>query len=119
MINGKATIVDPDTQRPIYIGEGALPQIEACANKYVYSGKPNLHIWHQMLSDMADKCQADVGNHMIMVVNRVLWNQMNLVLGQYLADAQTDGTYLYSKSANKGEGGYVKVGATFNTYEFA
>lgn len=24
---------------------------------------------------------------------------------------------MYSKSANKGEGGYIKVGATFNTYE--
>ena len=29
------------------------------------------------------------------------------------------GTYMYSKSANKGQGGYVKVGATFDTYESA
>ena len=29
------------------------------------------------------------------------------------------GTYMYSKSANKGQGGYVKVGATFDTYEYA
>lgn len=29
------------------------------------------------------------------------------------------GTYMYSKSANKGQGGYVKVGATFDTYQYA
>ena len=28
------------------------------------------------------------------------------------------GTYMYSKSANKGQGGYVKVGATFDAYEW-
>ena len=26
---------------------------------------------------------------------------------------------MYSKSANKGQGGYVKVGATFDTYQYA
>lgn len=26
---------------------------------------------------------------------------------------------MYSKSANKGEGGYVKVGATFDTYVYS
>ncbi len=29
------------------------------------------------------------------------------------------GTYMYSKSANKGQGGYIKVGATFDTYVYA
>ena len=29
MVNGKPTITDPDTGRPIYIGEGFIPQIEA------------------------------------------------------------------------------------------
>ena len=42
-----------------------------------------------------------------------------MILGEYLANYKTIGTYMYSKSANKGQGGYVKVGATFDTYEYA
>ena len=71
------------------------------------------------MSDMSDKAQSDTGNHYAFVVNRKLWNDINLVLGDYLANYRTDGTYLYSKSANKGQGGYVKVGSTFDSYEYA
>jgi len=35
--NGKATISDPDTGRPIYIGDGIIPQVERFASKYVYT----------------------------------------------------------------------------------
>ena len=34
---GKPTIVDPDTNRPIYIGEGLIPQVEAFCSKYAYN----------------------------------------------------------------------------------
>lgn len=71
------------------------------------------------MSDMADKAQSDTGNKFLFVVNRKMWNDINMVLGEYLANYRTDGTYMYSKSANKGQGGYVKVGATFDTYEYA
>lgn len=67
---------------------------------------------------LIDKAQEDTGNKLGFVVNRTLWNQVQLLLGHYLADYKTDGTYMYSKNANRGEGGYVKVGATFDTYEF-
>lgn len=53
------------------------------------------------------------------MVNRTLWNDVNLVLGEFLSHYRTDGTFMYSKSANQGKGGYVKVGATYDTYEFA
>ena len=118
-VNGKATISDPDTARPIYIGEGLIPQIEAAANKYVYGNMPSLPLFNQIMSDMADKAQSDTGNHWIFIVNRKLWNDINTVLGVYLAQYRTQGTFMYSKSANKGQGGYVKVGATFDTYEYA
>ena len=52
MVNGKATIAEPDTQRPIYIGEGAIPQIEAAANKYVYNDKPTLPLFNMIMADM-------------------------------------------------------------------
>ena len=118
-VNGKPTFTDPDTNRPIYIGEGLIPQIEAAANKYVYVNKPTLQLFNRMMSDLADKCQSDTGNKIIMICNRKLWNDIQMTLGEYLANFRTDGTYMYSKNANKGMGGYVKVGATFDTYEYA
>lgn len=62
MVNGKATISEPDSSRPIYIGEGLIPQIEAAANKYCYNNKPNLQLFNLMMADMADKAQSDTGN---------------------------------------------------------
>ena len=118
-VNGKATISEPETGRPIYIGEGLIPQIEAAANKYVYTNKPNLQLFNMIMSDMADKAQNDTGNKLVFIVNRKMWNDIQMVLGEYLANYRTDGTYMYSKNANKGLGGYVKVGATFDTYEYA
>lgn len=119
MINGRATISDPDTGRPIYIGEGFIPQVEAAANKYFYTNKPNLPIFNTIMNDMADKAQSDTGNKWVFVCNRKLWQDINQVLGEYLANYKTMGTYMYSKSANKGQGGYIKVGATFDTYEYS
>lgn len=55
----------------------------------------------------------------VFVCNRKLWQDINQVLGEYLANYKTMGTYMYSKSANKGQGGYIKVGATFDTYEYS
>lgn len=72
-----------------------------------------------IMGDMADKAQADTGNKLIFVVNRKLWNDINMVLGEYLANFRTDGTYMYSKSANKGIGGYVTVGSTYDSYIYA
>lgn len=116
---GRATITDPDTGRPIYIGEGLIPQIEQAANKFTYTNKPTVALLNMIMDKMAEKSQDDTGNHYMFVVNRKLWSDMNLVLSSYLADRRTDGAYMYSKSANKGAGGYIKVGATFDTYEFA
>lgn len=116
---GRPTISEPDTNRPIYIGQGLIPQIEEAANKFVYVGKPTIQLFHMIMGTLTEKAQEDTGNKFTFVVNRRLWEDINLVLGAYLADYKTDGTYMYSKSANKGEGGYIKVGATFDTYQFA
>lgn len=117
-VNGKPTIFDPETNRPIYIGQGLIPQIEEASNKYVY-GKLNVNIFNQIMQDMSDKAQSDTGNHWIFIVNRKLWQDVQNTLGTWLAQYRTNGMYLYSKDANKGEGGYVKVGATYDTYIFA
>lgn len=113
--NGKATIQDPDTGRPIYIGEGLIPQIEAYASKFVYNDKPTLQIFNHIMNTMSEKAQSDTGNHFVIMCNSKLWQDINLVLGEYLANFHTDGTYMYSKAKD----GYVKVGNTFSTYEYA
>ena len=59
-----------------------------------------------------------VGNHYCLLVNDIAWRQAQKALGKYLQDAKTDGAYLWSKKANGGVGGYVKVGASYNEYEF-
>lgn len=43
-----------------------------------------------------------------------MWYDLNNSLSEFLADHNTDGAYLWSKQSN----GYVKVGATYNAYEF-
>ena len=68
---------------------------------------------------MREKAQNDTGNTFTIICNSKFWDDINLVLGEYLANFRTDGTYMFSKAANKGTGGYVKVGATYNSYEFA
>lgn len=119
-VNGKATISDPATGRPIYIGEGAIPQLEAAANKFTYvNSRPTINVFNMILNNMSDLSEHDTGNHYMFVVNRKLFNDVNTTLGEYLANYKTDGTYMYSKEANKGTGGYVKVGNTFSSYEYA
>ena len=51
-VNGKPTIYDPETGRGIYIGEGLIPQIEAAANKYVYSNNPTLPLFNQIMGEI-------------------------------------------------------------------
>lgn len=48
------------------------------------------------------------------ICNERMWSLLQQVLGDYLAKYRTDGTYLYSKAAN----GYIKVGGTFDSYEY-
>ena len=63
---------------------------------------------------MAQKAEKPTGNHFAFIVNEKAWGIVQEVLGEYLANRQTDGAYLWS---NQGEGKYVKVGATFDAYE--
>jgi len=112
--NGKPTIVDPDTNRPIYIGEGLIPQVEKYASKYAYN-KLTLEVFHTALAALNQKADNPTGNHYLFICNEKLWNDVQSVLGKYLADYHTDGTFLWSQKAND----YVKVGATYDTYTYA
>lgn len=96
----------------IYIGDGLIPQVERYASKYGYN-KLNVTVLQTAISTMCQKAASPTGNKFVFVCNEALWNQIQTVLGDWLAKYNTCGTYLWSKEAE----GYLKVGATFSSYE--
>jgi len=111
-VNGKSTVMDPATNRPIMIGNGIIPQIERFANKYGYA-KLSIEIFDTIMEFMRQKSKKSTGNQYVFIVNERLWSQIQRVLRAYLKDWKTDGTFFYSKKAGKN----VAVGTTFDTYE--
>lgn len=112
--DGKPTIVDPDTGRPVYISDGIIPQCEAFCNKYVYN-KVSISVLQTVMSMLNEKANEPTGNTYLFMCNEKLWNDINSVLGDYLAQFHTEGTYLWSMKAND----YVSVGAKgFDSYNW-
>lgn len=111
---GKPTIVDPDSNRPIYISDGLIPQIEAFASKYVYN-RLTLSVFKTALQVLNQKASSPTGNHYVIVCNEKFFADANDVLETYLQQYHTDGTYLWSQKAND----YIEVGAKgFDTYNW-
>ena len=63
-VNGKPTISDPDTGRPIYIGDGIIPQVERFASKYAFS-KLTIDVFQTVLATMNEKAKLPTGNRLI------------------------------------------------------
>ena len=113
-VDGKSTLADRGTGRPIYIGDGMIPQIERFASKYA-GNRVTVNTFHHIISVMAEKAESPTGNHFCFMVNEKAWAIVQRVLGDYLSNRATDGAYIWSKG---GEGKYIKVGATFDSYEW-
>lgn len=114
-INGKATIQDPDTGRPLYIGDGIIPQIERFASKYAYN-KLTMSVLETAIHMLAQKATSSTGNNFMFVINERMWTQLQGILSDYLWKFKsTLGSYAWSKKAN----GNLTVGATYDAYEFA
>ena len=112
--NGKATIVDPQTNRPIYISDGLIPQAEAFASKYAYN-KLTISTLRTAIMALNEKAEKPTGNKYLFICNEAFWYQVGEILDQHLAQYHTEGTYLWSMKAN----GYVSVGANgFDTYKW-
>lgn len=111
---GNATISDRSTNRPIIIGDGIIPQIERFASKASVN-RLSVNTFNQMLSAMSEKSDTPTGNTYLVMVNEKMWSLVQNVLGNYLTDRKADGAYLWSKG---GDGKFIKVGATFDAYEF-
>lgn len=115
--NGKPTIYDPVDNRPIYIGEGLIPQVERFASKTFYN-KMSVGIFNNMMAQVVNKSDKPTGNIITVICNEKYWYDVQQTLGTWLAGFKTCGTYLYSKEAKA----YlpvsgVGVGATFVSYE--
>lgn len=112
--NGKATIVNPDDGRPIYISDGLIPQVEAFCGKYAYN-KLTINTLRTAIMALNQKAKEPTGNHYVFLCNEAFWYQVGEILDTYLANYHTDGTYLWSMKAND----YVSVGAKgFDTYRW-
>ena len=61
------------------------------------------------------KAEQPTGNKYVFIVNERFWYLLQTTLFQFLASFKVTDTLLWSKSAHD----YVKVGTTFDTYEFA
>lgn len=96
-----------------YIGEGMIPQVERYADKFVYN-KMSVDFFHTIINAMIAKADEPTGNKWMFICNEVMWSEINNTLAKYLAEFKTDATYMWSKDAGK----YLKVGATFDTYEY-
>ena len=112
-LQGKAIHQDPATNRQIPVGEGIIPQVERFASKYNYA-KMTREVFKTVLNQMTAKSDKPTGNTYTFIVNEKAWQDIQDALGETLYQAKTDGAFMYSKAKND----YVKVGATFNAYEF-
>ena len=102
-----------DTGRPIYIGDGVIPQVERFASKYAFNNF-TIQVFQAAMSAMAEKAEQPTGNHWIFICNERMWSLVQNILGEYLSRFKPNTAYMYSKAKN----GYLDVGATFQSYEF-
>jgi hypothetical protein len=111
---GKPTLYEPETGRPIVTGDGIIAQIERFANKFVFS-RLNTKLFNKALQAMVSKCEKATGNKFAFICNEAMWLEIQDTLAAWIRDWKTTGTFLFSKASN----GYVDLGATYQSYEFA
>ena len=113
--DGKPTIFDPGTGRPIYINDGLIPQAEAFASKTVYNKLTMAHL-RDALAKLNAKARKPTGNKYLFLCDENFWNDVNEILEDRILNTHVDATFLWSMKAND----YVSVGARgFDTYRFA
>lgn len=111
--NGKCTVIEKDTGRPIPMGDGIIAQIERYAAKYAYA-KMSSAVLDKVMEVMQQKSKTSQGNKYVFVINEVLWAQIQRTLKGYLKDWQPTNAVFFSQAAGK----EVTVGATFTSYIF-
>ena len=115
--NGKCTQFTSDN-RPLIMGDGLIPQYERFASKMQYNTL-DVSVFNTVMKQMAEKSDNPIGNRWLFSVNRVLWNDVNIVLGDWLKSWGSAPTMLYSKATGQYAeiSNPMKVGASFVSYE--
>ena len=111
--NGNPTIFDSETGRPIITSEGAIPQIERFATKFVFN-KLSVAWLKKAINVLVTKCEKKLGNKFAVICNTLLWDDVQQCIDLFLKDRHTDGDFLWSKGSN----GYIAAGATYDTYTY-
>lgn len=91
-----------------------IAQVERFAEKFIFA-RLNTKLFQKAMNAMIQKSEKALGNKFIFIVNSLMWQEVNETLGAWIRDYKTDGIFLYSKASN----GYVKLGATYDSYEVA
>lgn len=111
--DGKVKNYD-DLGRPVITTDGVIPQVEQFATKFVFN-KLNVGFFEKALQAMVSKSEKPQGNQYVILCNTAFYNEFQRVMNAWIIAHKTDGAFLWSKGAN----GYVDLGATYQSYEFA
>lgn len=85
--NGKPTLFDPDTGRPIYIGDGIIPQVERFASKYAYN-KLTVEAFTTAIAMMNERVRIQLVTNMYLFAMRKLGKTYKLVYQNGLQDSK-------------------------------
>lgn len=101
-------------------GDGLIPQYQRFAGKMKYT-RMDISVMDKVMEQMVEKCANPTGNHFMFAINKILWNQVNTTLRDWLKLWNSAPTLLYSKAAGTSvkADNPLKVGATFVSYEVA
>ena len=111
--NGHCTDIDQATGQEIIIGDGLIPQIERYASKFVYNEHITWTALQRMIHALNEKRQSYIGNKYLFLCNDIMWHDIQS-MGMKTAYAWKEvASTMWSKAAD----GFVKLGATFSTFE--
>lgn len=121
-VNGKPTIIDPETQRPIYIGDGIIPQIARFAYVITFDTLLIAHL-KEALNFLIKKGTKLTGNDYVLICNSIFWNMVGDNLMDEMRNWSPGAAMMYSKTTGTkrkvGEAvDGLKVGNTFVGYEY-
>lgn len=111
--NGKCTLFDRETGRPLIQGDGLITQINRYANMFAYQ-KLSIDLFNDVLLSLTEKSEDAQGNTYAFVCNERCYRDVQVVLAEHLANFQVVDAQVYSRM----EGKKINVGAEFAAYNF-
>jgi hypothetical protein len=113
-INGKCMLQEDG--RDVPMGDGVITQIERVCDKFFFSnGKLTVDLLEDAMAALGEKADDRIGNNWVFMCNDKFWNKFNKLMANDLRWKSLDESRFYSKE----KGGFVKVGNSYSSYEFA